>query len=231
MTPAFRRVGRLDRGYDVALVDEFFRRGAGQSDRTGPVSRTDLEEPVLEQQDGRAGTGTGTGTVPGRGTAPGTGTGTGTAAWRGRGPVAAQEVRLAAFPLRRHGYDVAQVDAALNRLEDRAAARERQRLVDAQGDEALLGQLGRLAASLDGRLARPPGRRFRRGRRLARGYHPGDVDAVCDRIRAYLDDGATLSVDDVRGAVFRCRRGRRGYREADVDALLDRAITLLLAVG
>ena len=139
-------------------------------------------------------------------------------------------VRLVAFTVRRHGYDVHQVDQALDQIEDDAAARARERLVVARGERARLDQLEDQARSLQGRLARRPGRRFRRGRRVQHTYAPAEVDALCDALAAYLADGRPMSVDDVRGAVFRGRRGRWGYREADVDAFLDRAAAVMLAV-
>lgn len=142
----------------------------------------------------------------------------------------AEAVRLVAFPMVRHGYDVAQVDEALDGLEDDVAARERDRMVAARGHDAHLRQLSDLAGSLQGRLDRARGHRFRRGRRLHHTYDPDEVDDLCDQLAAYLADGTRMSVDDVRAVAFRSRRGRRGYREADVDAFLDRAVAVVRAV-
>lgn len=138
-------------------------------------------------------------------------------------------VRLVAFTVTRHGYDVQHVDEALDRLEDEAAARERDRMVATRGPDAPLEHLSDLADSLQGRLSRARGRRFRRGRRLHHTYDPGHVDDLCDELAASLAGGTRMSVDDVRSAVFRSRRGRQGYREADVDAFLDRAAAIMLA--
>ena len=57
----------------------------------------------------------------------------------------AAEVRRVAFALKRGGYDVHEVDAALDRLEDAVAARERQQLIASGGDEALVSALTRRA--------------------------------------------------------------------------------------
>jgi len=141
-----------------------------------------------------------------------------------------ETVRLVAFPVVRHGYDVQQVDEALDRLEDATAARERDRVVAARGNDAHLEHLSELADTLQGRLARSRGRRFRRGHRLHHTYDPAQVDDLCDHLAAYFADGARMSVDDVRSAVFRSHRGRHGYREADVDAFLDRAVAIMRAV-
>ncbi|MET0782572.1 MAG: DivIVA domain-containing protein, partial [Microbacterium sp.] len=44
----------------------------------------------------------------------------------GAEPMTAAEVRQVAFPIVRHGYAIAAVDAALGRIEDAFAARERE---------------------------------------------------------------------------------------------------------
>jgi DivIVA domain-containing protein len=142
----------------------------------------------------------------------------------------AHEVRVAAFDLVRGGYDVHQVDSALDRLEDAMAARERERLVKAGGEEALFAELSRRAQALHGRLNRPDGQRFVRGEGFEPGYDPDDVDALCKRLLGYFNDGEEMSADEVRRAVFRGRRGKRGYREVQVDAFLDRVVEIMVAV-
>jgi DivIVA domain-containing protein len=144
--------------------------------------------------------------------------------------LSAHEVRVVGFDLVRGGYDVHQVDSALDRLEDALARREREQLVSAEGEDALLSELTRRAQSLHGRLERPDGQRFDRGTGFEPGYDPEDVDALCRALLGYFDDGAAMSADEVRRAVFRTRRGSRGYREAQVDAFLDRAIEIMVAV-
>lgn len=185
MEETFRRVSRLERGYDVEQVDSFFRR-AGATDGSAASA---LPESLTPEQ-----------------------------------------VRLLAFGLTRHGYDVAEVDRALDRLEEAVAARDRDRLLSRRGEQGLLDHRTALSDTLRRRLDRAPGRRFRRGSRLQHTYDPAEVDALCDTLKGYLGDGTQLSVDDIRCAVFRSRRGRRGYREADVDAFLDRAVATMLTV-
>ena len=145
--------------------------------------------------------------------------------------LSSHQVRVAGFDLVRGGYDVGQVDSALDRLEDALARRERERLVARDGEQALHAELARRARALHGRLERPAGQRFDRAGGWEPGYAPEDVDALCERLLGYFDDGAELSADDVRRAVFRARRGSRGYREAQVDAFLDRVIEIMVAVG
>ncbi|HEX5535529.1 MAG TPA: DivIVA domain-containing protein [Actinomycetales bacterium] len=142
----------------------------------------------------------------------------------------AHEVRIAAFDLVRGGYDVHQVDSALDRLEDALASRERERLVQADGEEALFAELSRRAQALHGRLNRPDGQRFDRCQGFEPGYAPEDVDALCTRLLGYFNDGEEMSADEVRRAVFRTRRGKRGYREMQVDAFLDRVVEIMVAV-
>jgi DivIVA domain-containing protein len=146
------------------------------------------------------------------------------------GRLKAHDVRSVAFDLVRGGYDVYQVDSALDRLEDALARRERERFVARQGEEALNAELARRAEAMRGRLTRPDGERFDVGSGFEPGYAPADVDALCRRLLAYFDKGEEMSADEVRRAVFRTRRGSRGYREAQVDAFLDRAIQVMVVV-
>lgn len=154
----------------------------------------------------------------------------GGAGTRTRSALSARDVRVVAFDLVRGGYDVRQVDAALDRLEDAVARREREAAVSLLGEPAAMDQLTRRAQSLQARLTRPDGQRFARGRGLDHSYHVADVDEVCRRLLGYFGDGAAMSVDEVRRAVFRTRRGSRGYREVEVDAFLDRAVEIMVAV-
>ena len=54
----------------------------------------------------------------------------------GAEPMTAAEVRQAAFPLVRRGYVISAVDAALGRVEDAFAAREREEAVSTSGAHA-----------------------------------------------------------------------------------------------
>jgi DivIVA domain-containing protein len=132
----------------------------------------------------------------------------------------------------RGGYDAGQVDAALDRLEDALARRERDELIDREGEDAWLHEVGHLASVLRARLLRPDGERFRRpAKNGAASYHPGDVDALCRRLLNYLEHDAVMSADDVRTAVFRTVTGRDGYEETQVDAFLDRCVELIAKIA
>jgi DivIVA domain-containing protein len=142
--------------------------------------------------------------------------------------VSAESIRRTAFALQKGGYSPTHVDAALERLEDAFAMRERERLAQLVGDEEIVRQKRAIAQEVLDRLARPVGNRFARVNLLVNGYRRREVDAVADRIAAFLQHGEPLSVDEIRSAAFRPQRG--GYREAQVDALLDSVIDILQSV-
>lgn len=146
----------------------------------------------------------------------------------GTDDLGADDVRAASFPLVRGGYVVADVDAALGRVEDAFAARERERVVRAQGAEVWVEQARADAQTILDHLARPRRRRFARTGVLTFGYRIDEVDHVSTRIVRYLRDGDPLSAEQLRSAAFRMQRG--GYREEQVDALLDATIDVILAV-
>lgn len=140
----------------------------------------------------------------------------------------AADVRVASFPLVKGGYAVAEVDAALGRVEDAFAARARERAVRTQGAGAWVDRARGEAQVVLDHLARPPKHRFARTGFLTFGYRVDEVDHVTGRIVRYLRDGEPLTAEQLRSAAFRMQRG--GYREEQVDALLDATIDVILAV-
>ena len=145
--------------------------------------------------------------------------------------VTSAHVRTMAFDPARGGYEPRAVDAALDRLEDVFAQRERDTLIGSNGEQAWLMQIGRISAVLRGRLHRPPGERFRRpSRQNAASYSIEDVDALCKELLGYFENDMPLSVDVVRRAVFREAVGQDGYEETQVDAFLDRVVELMAAI-
>ena len=129
-------------------------------------------------------------------------------------PVNSADVRAVSFDPVKGGYAAAGVDAALDRLEDAFARRERDELVAERGEEAWLREIGRLSGILRGRLHRPDGERFRRpAKAKARSYNTTDVDDLCHDLIGYLEEDKPLSVDNVRRAVFRPAEGKDGYEE------------------
>lgn len=144
------------------------------------------------------------------------------------GVVSAASIRTMAFAMQKGGYSPSHVDAALERLEDAFAARERERTLAQVGDAAWYARARGSAQEILNRLARPAGKRFSRVGSLTRGYDPKDVDPFAAKLTAYFQSGKPMTVDQVRTVVFRTKR--RGYNETQVDLLLDAVIDVMLAV-
>ncbi|MET4060008.1 DivIVA domain-containing protein [Arthrobacter sp. UYP6] len=145
--------------------------------------------------------------------------------------ITSRSVRSMAFDPAKAGYEPQAVDAALDRLEDVFAQRERDQLIQDKGEEAWLLQIGRTSAVLRGRLHRKPGERFRRpSKRNVPSYNVEDVDALCNELLGYFENDKPLSVDVVRRAVFREAKGPQGYEETQVDAFLDRVVELMASI-
>jgi len=147
----------------------------------------------------------------------------------GMSVVNSETIRTTAFTMQKGGYSPSHVDAALERLEDAFASRERDRaFAHAGGDAAWYGQARSTAQVILDRLARPTGARFSRVNPLTRAYNVKEVDAFADRLVDYFQHGKPMSVDEVRTVAFSATR--RGYNETQVDLLLDSVITVMLAV-
>lgn len=140
----------------------------------------------------------------------------------------AAAVRTAAFPLVKRGYAIEPVDAALARIEDAFAARDREAAVATTGTKVWVERARDDAQVLLDHLARPRRRRFARAGWLRFGYRTDEVDLVADRLVEYFETGRPITVDQVRAVAFRMQR--RGYREEQVDAVLDAVIDVMLAV-
>jgi DivIVA domain-containing protein len=140
----------------------------------------------------------------------------------------AESIRTMAFAMQKGGYSTSHVDAALERLEDAFASRERERAFAQVGDAAWYARARSSAQVILDRLARPAGHRFAHAGLLTTGYDPRDVDAFTDRLVGYFQHGKPMSVDQVRTVVFRSKK--RGYDETQVDLLLDAVIDVMLAV-
>lgn len=142
--------------------------------------------------------------------------------------VTATSIRQMGFSMKRGGYAPAAVDAALERLEDAFAARERDRVLAELGNQGAYDRARGDAQVILERCLRARGRRFARVGILTTGYSVRDVDVFADRIARYLQQGTPLTVDDVRGSVFGRQKG--GYQETQVDVVLDAVVELLQAV-
>lgn len=152
------------------------------------------------------------------------------AAFESESPVVTSaDVRGVGFALVREGYEVAAVDAALGRIEDAFAQRERSEALSKRGARAWVGASRKLAQEVLDRLSRPKRKKFARVPLLRFGYRMDEVDLVAGRIARYLETGEGLSVEQVRTVAFRMQLG--GYDEVQVDAVLDAIVDVMLSVG
>ncbi|WP_430592688.1 DivIVA domain-containing protein [Humidisolicoccus flavus] len=142
--------------------------------------------------------------------------------------IGSQEIRQHSFAMKRGGYSPSHVDAALERLEEAFAVRERERGIAEFGEAEYFEQIRSHAEEVLERLKRPEGERFERVSRMAKGYDATEVDTFCVRVAEYLEDGPELAPEEVRGITFQSVRG--GYNEDQVDALFDSVVSLMLAV-
>ncbi|GAA1443448.1 DivIVA domain-containing protein [Leifsonia poae] len=138
------------------------------------------------------------------------------------------DIRHTAFGMEKGGYSTTHVDAALERLEDAFAAREREAARAAAGEAAWFEEARTTAQVVLNRLDRPIGQRFDRASVFTYGYNRTDVDRFSSRLVKYFQDGKPMSVEEVRTVTFRPQRG--GYKEIQVDLLLDSVTDVMLAV-
>lgn len=234
MSTIFPRVGRKSFGYNITQVETFLdaaRRAYDQPDD----DELDADTGVVESVDTIAASGDPNRTVSGASVPDDTRVfSTGVhqkverKASRGSAALTAEGIRHTAFAMHKDGYSPDHVDAALERLEDAFAARERDQATRAGGEQAWMAVAESTANVLVARLSRPPGQRFMRASVLAVGYKKADVDRLATKLVKHFRHGHELTVDEVRTAVFRPERG--GYREAQVDLVLDSAVDVMLAV-
>lgn len=142
-----------------------------------------------------------------------------------------KQVQNAAFPLKMGGYDTRSVDSALNRLEAAFVQRDKVDFISVNGEAQWHARVAEQATTLYPRLLRPNGERFSHPPRGTKGYQAAEVDALLERITAYFDSNAPLTVGDVRFALFRAAKGTQAYREDQVDAYLGRMVEILLAAS
>ena len=119
------------------------------------------------------------------------------------------------------------IDAALERLEDVFAQREREQALSERSEEWYADARASAQVILD-RLVRPRGQRFRRVGIFTGGYSVREVDALGDRITRYFQEGTPIELEQLRTVAFSAQRG--GYLESQVDLLIDRVTEVMLAV-
>ncbi len=141
------------------------------------------------------------------------------------------DIRRAAFDESRGGYKTADVDAALDKLEDAFAKRLREQFVTQHGQEAWNADLQQRAGVLYERLSRNPGTRFSKPSGLKRGYSAKAVDELLDRVTHYFNTGEVVTAQDIRSSTFKRVGKSRAYVEKEVDAFLAKVVDVLLGVG
>ncbi|MCC6376124.1 MAG: DivIVA domain-containing protein [Microbacteriaceae bacterium] len=140
-----------------------------------------------------------------------------------------QDIRRTSFSMQKGGYSPTHVDAALERLEDAFATRERDQARATVGDQAWFNQARAMAREIIARLDRVKKKRFRRVGFLSSGYDCKQVDELCDRLTRYFRQGEKISVEEIRTVAFRPKKG--GYSETQVDLFLDATIEVILSVS
>jgi DivIVA domain-containing protein len=123
------------------------------------------------------------------------------------------------------GYAVAQVDAALDNLEDHFIRAEVKVFRERYGDQELVKRYKELQQALIPRLRRAKGKRFAKVSLLARGYDKKKVDEMCEQLLTHFNGGPRVKITAVRRAQFSAARS--GYSMPQVDSFLDRAIEAL----
>lgn len=145
------------------------------------------------------------------------------------GGATSESIRAMSFDAQAGGYLPADVDAALDRVEDRFSEFERRAYYSSVDRNEWETQLEAEAALIMGRLDRAAGKRFRRpSHKLTKGYYVRDVDALCDRLVEMFRSQHALDPGVIRSAVFRSATTDMCYEETQVDAFLDRCLKLIL---
>ena len=132
----------------------------------------------------------------------------------------ASTLRTTQFGLVKGGYDIAAVDAALERLDDAFVANEAKRLIAQRGHHGAVLYQQQLQELLQGRAQRAGRNRFKKNPFWVKGYSKHQVDSMVTALAA-----GQQSVSQLRAVSFSPRWG--GYSEVQVDAYIDRAVEYL----
>lgn len=163
-----------------------------------------------------------------------------------------EEIQNTSFSIVKNGYSVAEVDAALTRLEGAVVDKRTQWDVQHYGRVAWRARTDTLARSLHDRAARPHGERFSDGRPNKPSYDRKQVDHMIDCVIAQIADklGKTSGIavegaaepkkwrkdpeewtlSDVADIMFTRHTGHHGYDERQVDAYINRMLQVLARI-
>ena len=151
------------------------------------------------------------------------------------------DIQKVSFDLVKGGYVIAQVDAALARLERAVVDKQTTWEISQHGRVAWKGQTEALFRELNDHAQREEGERFKPGEPKKPSYDRKQVDRIIDQclmkaadsldITKMGDDDAKKLADlnsrTVANVIFTQRKGKRGYDERQVDYYLASCVQLL----
>ncbi|WEV66949.1 DivIVA domain-containing protein [Bifidobacterium sp. ESL0769] len=163
---------------------------------------------------------------------------------RNDGELTQQDIQSAAFTFTKGGYVIAEVDAALARLEHAVVDKETARQIAGNGNVAWQARTQQLYSMISSHAKRSHKDRFIRGEKKRPSYDVKQVDRLVDQIITKTADDlgvrsmsseeakdlADLNSSTVANVIFTQRKGNKGYDERQVDYYLDACVQLLSRV-
>lgn len=151
------------------------------------------------------------------------------------------DIQNVSFDLRKNGYVIAQVDAALGRLERAVVDKQTTWEIAQHGRVTWKAKTEKLYHEVQNHAERNERERFKSGAPKQSSYDKKQVDRLVDQIvdkaaAALGVDGVTeddvrsladLNADTVNNVIFTQRKGKRGYDERQVDYFLNACVQLL----
>lgn len=152
-----------------------------------------------------------------------------------------RDIQNVSFDLVKNGYVIAQVDAALARLERAVVDKQTTWEISQRGRIAWKAETEDLYRQIINHVDRDEGERFKPGEPKTPSYDKKQVDRLADQIvdkaaAALGIDGVTeddvraladLNAASVSNVIFTQRTGKRGYDERQVDHFLNSCVQLL----
>lgn len=152
-----------------------------------------------------------------------------------------KDIQNVSFEMRKGGYAIAQVDAALARLERAVVDKQTTWEITQHGRVAWKAETEDLYRQIATHAQRPERKRFAAGKGKQPSYDRKQVDRLVDQIvdKAAAElgvDGADrdqskkdidLNAQRVANVIFTQRRGKRGYDERQVDYYINACVQLL----
>lgn len=157
------------------------------------------------------------------------------------GSLTQKDIQSAAFKFAKGGYVIAEVDAALARLERAVVDRETARQIAGEGRVAWQAETMKIYQMLREHAQRAHRERFMRGEKKSPSYDMKQVDRLIDQIIIRTSDDlgvesmtkaesrnlADLNASAVANVIFTQRKGKRGYDERQVDFYIHVCVRLL----